>query len=98
MRVWFDVFPEAEAHYGILDEDIYNFDETRFAMGVIGTAKVVTMSDHMGKPVLLRPGNREWVTAIEAVNASGWVLPPVIIFAGKVHLAAWYEDDQLLRY
>jgi hypothetical protein len=31
--------------YGILNEDIYNFDETGFAVGIIATAKVVTMSE-----------------------------------------------------
>jgi hypothetical protein len=31
--------------YGILPEDIFNFDETGFAMGLCATAKVITGSD-----------------------------------------------------
>lgn len=39
-----------------------------------------------GCPCLLQPGNHEWVTAIECINAMGWVLPPYIIFKGKSHI------------
>lgn len=60
-------------------------------MGVIGTAKVVTGLQRAGKALVTQPGNREWVTAVEAVNASGWAIPPMIIFAGKMHQATWYE-------
>jgi hypothetical protein len=31
------------------------------------------------------------VTAIEAVNATGWVLPPQIILAAKQHQSKWYS-------
>jgi hypothetical protein len=33
-----------------LDEDIYNFDETGFQMGVISTAKVITRAER-ARPV-----------------------------------------------
>jgi hypothetical protein len=77
------------AQYGIADEDIYNFDKTGFAMGVIATAKVVTILENLGNQVLLQPGNRGWVTVIEAVNSTGLAIPPVIIFKGKVHIQSW---------
>ncbi|SLM33856.1 transposase tan1-aspergillus niger [Lasallia pustulata] len=88
---WFRLVENTRAKYGIPDEDVYNFDETGFQMGVIGTAKVVTGSQRAGKALVTQPGNREWVTAVEAINASGWALPPMIIFAGKMHQAAWYD-------
>jgi hypothetical protein len=78
--------------YGILSEDIYNFDETGFAMGLCATAKVITSSDRYGRPKLLQPGNREWVTAIEAVNSTGWALPSYVIFkAAKYLQEGWFE-------
>ena len=77
---YFDRVQEAILHYGILSEDIYNFDETGFAMGLCATAKVITRSDRYTRPKLLQPGNREWVTSIEAVNSTGWALPSYIIF------------------
>jgi hypothetical protein len=56
-------------------------------MGVILTSKVITSSDRKGRLRTKQPGNRKWVTAIEAVNARGWAIPPFIIFDGKLHLS-----------
>ncbi|EAQ88446.1 hypothetical protein CHGG_05065 [Chaetomium globosum CBS 148.51] len=50
---------------GILDCDIYNFDETGFQVGVASTAKVVTRSERRNRPVVVQPGNRAengWAT------------------------------------
>ncbi|KAB2106151.1 hypothetical protein AG0111_0g6185 [Alternaria gaisen] len=91
IAAWFKLVEETRQTYGVLDQDIYNFDETGFAMGVASTSKVVTSSDRVGRAVVVQPGNREWVTAIECVNASGWALPPFIILAGKVHQSSWYR-------
>jgi len=90
IRAWFRLIQNTVAKYGILDEDIYNFDETGFQMGVISTAKVVTSAERE-RTVSLQPGNREWVTAIESINSTGWVLPPMIIVKGVKHQLSWYE-------
>jgi hypothetical protein len=55
--------------YGIATEDIYNFDESGFMMGVISTAKAVTGADKAGRAFFTQPGNKEWVTVIECINA-----------------------------
>jgi hypothetical protein len=94
---WFNRVQVTRMQYGIADEDIYNFDETGFAMGLVATAKVVTRAEMVGRPFLVQPGNREWVTSIECVNCTGWALPPCIIFKGKVHIEGWYEDNALPR-
>jgi hypothetical protein len=47
-----------------VDDDIYNFDETRFMMGIIFVGMVVTTSDSRGKAKLAQPGNREWAMVI----------------------------------
>ena len=39
--------------YGIDPDDIYNFDETGFAMGLIATAKVITRKEYYGRRPLL---------------------------------------------
>ena len=92
ITAWFKLVEETRQTYGVLDQDIYNFDETGFAMGVAATSKVVTSSDRVGRAVVIQPGNREWVTVIECVNASGWSIPPFVILAGKVHQSSWYRD------
>ena len=60
-------------------------------MGVAATSKVVTSSDRVGRAVTIQPGNREWVTAIECINASGWCLPLFVILSGKAHQSSWYQ-------
>jgi len=45
IRAWFRLVQNTKAKYGILDEDIYNFDETGFQIGVISTAKVITATE-----------------------------------------------------
>jgi hypothetical protein len=90
---WFKLVEQTKAKYGICDEDVYNFDEAGFMMGKIKTQLVVTGSERRRRPKAIQPGDREWVTAIAAINAAGWSIPPFLIFAGKYHLSAWYEED-----
>jgi hypothetical protein len=95
VRNWFSLVRNTVAKYGIVEDDIYNFDETGFAMGLITTSKVITGSDNRLKPVTLQPGNRNWATVIHSVSAKGGAIPPLIILAGKNHLSSWYETPGL---
>ena len=93
IQAWFTRVKETIQRYGILEEDIYNIDETGFQMGVASTAKVVCGSETRDSYAkALQPGNREWVTAIICINAKGWTLPPQIIFAAANHQSLWYYD------
>jgi hypothetical protein len=92
ISAWFKLVQDTRVAYGIPDQDVFNFDETGFMMGVASTSKVVTSSDTVGRATVVQPGNREWVTTIECINASGWCLPPFVILSGKLHQAAWYKD------
>ncbi|EED15091.1 pogo transposable element, putative [Talaromyces stipitatus ATCC 10500] len=89
----FDRVRDIISEYGVLPEDIYNFDETGFAMGLCTAAKVITGSDRYAQPKLLQPGNREWVTAIEATNSTGWALPSYVIFKAKKNVRlGWFDE------
>jgi hypothetical protein len=93
LRAWFTTVQRVIDENGIQAEDIYNFDETGFAMGLISSQKVVTRAEYYGRRSILQPGNREWVTAIEAICADGYILPPCVIFKGKVAIAGWFDDN-----
>ena len=95
MREWFELVRNIKAKYGIQDGDTYNFDESGFMMGVISTRAVVTGSKRRSRPKALQPGNREWVTVIQGINATGWAIPAFLIFAGKTHLSTWYEERDI---
>ncbi|KAL2018622.1 hypothetical protein VTK56DRAFT_592 [Thermocarpiscus australiensis] len=64
-------------------------------IGIICAGMVVTTSDGFGRAKLAQPGNREWATVIQGVNALGWAIPPFIILAAQYHLANWYTECNL---
>jgi hypothetical protein len=71
IRSWFELVEQTKLKYGILDEDVHNFDKAGFMMGKITTQLVVTGSERRGRPKAIQPGNREWTTVIQAINAAG---------------------------
>lgn len=95
INAWFRLIRNMIAKYGIQEADIYNFDETGFLMGMLSSAKVVTSSERSSRPRTKQPGNREFVTVIQGVCATGWTLPPYIVVKGKFHLTSWYQNGRL---
>ncbi|KAH5050569.1 hypothetical protein HBI73_243490 [Parastagonospora nodorum] len=61
-------------------------------MGKISSQLVVTGSEKPGKAKKFQPGDREWVTLVQGVGATGKVIPPFLIFAGKVLISNWFHD------
>ena len=57
--------------YGIAIEDIYNFDETGYAMSLTTTTKIVTRTDLYGKHQVIQSENRKWLTLIEYISSTG---------------------------
>jgi hypothetical protein len=64
-------------------------------MGVIASGMVVTGTERRANPKRVQPGNREWVTTIQSINAEGWAPPPFIIVAGQYHLSSWHRESNL---
>ncbi|KAF5724357.1 hypothetical protein FMUND_922 [Fusarium mundagurra] len=95
IRGWFRLVQNTITKYGIRSDDIWNFDETGFMMGIIMAGMAVTGSERQGRPKSVQPGNREWITVIQAINAEGQSIAPFIIGAGQYHLANWYQESNL---
>ena len=93
IQPWFTLVQSTKAKYGIIDKDTYNFDESGFLMGKISSQLVVTGSEKPGKRKKLQPGDREWVTLVQGVGATGKVIPPFLILAGKVLISNWFTED-----
>jgi hypothetical protein len=64
-------------------------------MGIIMAGMVVTGSEKQGRPKSVQPGNRKWITVIQAINTEGQSIAPFIINAGQYHLANWYRECNL---
>ena len=50
---WFNLVQKTIIQFGIDLDDIYNFDETGFVMGLTATAKVIIRSEYYGRRSLL---------------------------------------------
>ncbi|KAI9039381.1 DNA-binding domain-containing protein [Aspergillus affinis] len=74
---WYRRLQSVIAVHGILDNDIWNFDETGFQIG-IGKDQWIITRDHT-KTYLGLNSNREYVTVVEAISAAGDLCPPFII-------------------
>ena len=88
---WFNLYQNMLGKYGFPPSDIWNFDETGFAMGIHQPKRVVC-SANTKKPTSIQAGNREWVTTIEAINADGDAAPPLFIFKGKLLQTSWFDE------
>ena len=94
---WFQNVHKAIHEHGIHEDDIWNFDETGFAMGLCSTAKVITAIERCERPRRVIQGNREWVTIIETVSSKGVHISPVIILKAGNQQAAWFQEPKLSK-
>ncbi|KAM3066847.1 hypothetical protein ACMFMG_012173 [Clarireedia jacksonii] len=88
---WFELYRSIREEYGIVDADIWNFDETGFMMGIIYSHMVVTKADRCGRAKKIQPGDREWVTAIIAASATGEIIPPYMLVKGVIVYEPWFS-------
>ena len=58
-RAWFKLVSDTIEEHDILPEDIYNFDETGFLMGMILTYMVIISSERRGRPRQAQQGDWE---------------------------------------
>lgn len=88
---WFALYEEIVAKYNIHKRNQYNMDEKGWPMGVPQKEKVFCNRNelcHFKK----MPGNRDWVSIIEAISADGFIFSPFIIFKGRVTFEAWLNE------
>ena len=90
---WFSLFLETRSQYEVKDCNIYNMDEKGFQAGVCAKVKVyVSKYETKKKAYMTQPGDREWVSLIETISIDGRVLPPWIIFKGKLYQKSWFQQ------
>ncbi|KAI9041891.1 uncharacterized protein KD926_006437 [Aspergillus affinis] len=86
---WYRRLQSVIAVHGILENDIWNFGETGFQIG-IGKDQWIITRDHP-KTYLGLNSNREYVTVVEAISAAGDLCPPFIIMPGKCIFRGWFD-------
>ena len=75
IQSFFNRLGEVRSRYHIPVEDVWNADEKGFALGVAKKGKVVCGARRWN-PRIRHSGNREWVTLMETISATGKVLAP----------------------
>jgi hypothetical protein len=88
---WFKRFEALRTQFGVCNEDIWNFDETGFRIGVGKSQWIVTTSTSK-RSYLACDNSRDLVTSVEAVSAAGNVIEEMLILPGKTHLERFYTD------
>jgi DDE superfamily endonuclease/Tc5 transposase DNA-binding domain len=88
---WFNRFKALQDEFGVVREDIWNFDETGFRIGVGRNQWIVTTCTSKRS---YRTTNGTWtlITSVEAISAGGAVINEMLIIPGKRYLEGWYPD------
>ena len=95
INAWFKLIWDTKIKYGVYNNDIYNFNETGFQIGIISSMKVVIGSERHIRPNLIQPGDWEWVTVIQSICTTGYTTLLFIIYKGRVYISAWYEEADI---
>jgi hypothetical protein len=66
-------------------------DETGVAQGACNNSRVLT-NLRKKKTYCQSSGDREWVSIVEVVSATGVALQPVVIFRGKALHTTWFPS------
>lgn len=86
-----ELFQTTQLLYAIADDDIWNMDEKGVMKGVGDNSRIIIPRNdpHANS---IQPGNREWVSIIEAISAGGISIPPYVIFKGQRIRKSWFND------
>ena len=57
-------------------------DEKGFMKGISDNVKVI-ISRNDKEAFTIQPGNRDWVSIVECISITNYVLPPFVIFPGQ---------------
>ena len=85
---WFDIIGKELDQPGILQENVYNMDETGVLLSSLNSLKVFVGRDELRnyRGVHIQ---RELITAVECNSADGRYLDPLIIWPAATHQSTW---------
>ena len=92
VKRWFDAVTELFLEHQYPPEQIYNMDESGFAVGTSQTSRVLVNVREKSSWKVVH-GRQEWITAIECISAAGEALAPMLIFKAKHTNTSWIPTD-----
>jgi hypothetical protein len=92
-KEWFDRFRENFDKYKPTPRNIYNIDETGFTLEDSEKAYVIIDKrlESTGRRVKAKKG--ELLTSIECASATGYAIPPMVIYKGEYLQHHWFEPS-----
>ena len=82
LETWFTRLRSIQMQYNVLPQNIWNMDESGIALGVCHNQRVLEIST-TSSTFKKTPENREWVSIIGTISATGARLQPLVIFKGQ---------------
>jgi DDE superfamily endonuclease len=86
---WFDVIGKVLQDPAVLQDNVYNMDETVIMLSKLNSVKVIVGKENKNRSSRGARVKRVTITAIECVSASGRYLNPMIIWPAATHRANW---------
>jgi hypothetical protein len=88
--------------HGVDARNTYNMDEKGFHIGVSKRSKRVFTKASLGSnqaKAAVQDGNREWITLLACVCASGESLPPALVYQGSSGIqSSWVDAVELQKH
>jgi len=97
IEAWFTQFNAVRERYKVEWKNIYNMDETGIALGVCNNQTVIGTTSTTSS-YKKTPENREWVSIIETISATGIRLQALVIFKGQSLQTTWFTNDTTPDY
>ena len=89
---WFQNLQKVVNEHKIEPLNIYNMDESGFAIGDIEASQHI-IDTEIHQKFQAKPGRQAWITAVECICTDGSFIPPLIIFKGKKLSHQWISDN-----
>jgi len=94
LQGFFDHYDQTRMRYTIRLEDTWNMDEVGIALGICSNTRVLS-GTKKGRTYVKRPKEREWVTILEAISATGQKIRPLTVFKGKSLQTQWLPAEKV---
>ena len=91
---WFNILFRTIDEFRILLKNIYNCDETGFALEKRKVMQVV-IDTEVGQKYEAEPSCQEWITVMECICADRSLIAPMVIFKGENIYKSWIPVEQL---
>jgi hypothetical protein len=95
-KLYFDLLHSKMREYDVDARNTYNMDEKGFSIGIAHRSKrdfSKAVSETKERMVAIQDSNREWITLLACVCASGEALLPALIYEGKSGVQSSWIDD-----